>query len=110
MHARSRRMLPTHIGRYEIQRPLSKGGMASLYLAREPESDHLVVIKLFKEEYSDDQEFRGRFVLEARALVRLRHPNILSVYQIGEHEGHPFLAMEYIDGETLRHRLARTPP
>ena len=110
MHARSPRMLPAHIGRYEIQRPLGKGGMTSLYLAREPELDRLVVIKLFKEEYSDDREFRERFAIEARALVRLQHPNILSVYQIGEHEGHPFLAMEYIDGETLRHRLARTPP
>src|SRR5262245_47303758 len=98
-------MLPTHIGRYEIQQRLSKGEMASRYLARDPGLDRLVTIKLLKEDYSDDPEFRERFAREARALSRLRHPNIVVVYDVGEHEGRPFLAMEYIDGDTLRQQL-----
>jgi serine/threonine protein kinase len=98
------------IGRYEIQHRLGKGGMGSLYLARDPGLERLVAIKLLKDDYLDDQEFRERFAREARALARLRHPNIVVVYDFGEHEGRPFMAMEYIDGETLRQRLARTPP
>jgi serine/threonine-protein kinase len=98
------------IGRYEIQHRLGKGGMGSLYLARDPGLDRLVAIKLLKDDYLDDQEFRERFAREARALARLRHPNIVVVYDFGEHDGRPFMAMEYIDGETLRQRLARTPP
>jgi eukaryotic-like serine/threonine-protein kinase len=98
------------IGRYEIQHRLGKGGMGSLYLARDPDLDRLVAIKLLKDDYLDDQELRERFAREARALARLRHPNIVVVYDFGEHEGRPFMAMEYIDGETLRQRLARTPP
>ena len=98
------------IGRYEIQHRLGKGGMGSLYLARDPGLDRLVAIKLLKDDYLDDQDFRERFAREARALARLRHPNIVVVYDFGEHDGRPFMAMEYIDGETLRQRLARTPP
>jgi hypothetical protein len=103
-------MEPKQIGRYEIQRRLGKGGMGSLYLARDPGLDRLVAIKLLKEDYLEDQEFRERFSREARALARLRHPNIVVVFDFGEHEGRPFMAMEYIDGETLRQRLSRTPP
>jgi len=99
-----------HIGRYEIQQRLGKGGMGSLYLARDPGLDRLVAIKLLKEDYLEEQEFRERFAREARALARLRHPNIVVVYDFGQHEGRPFMAMEYIDGETLSRRLARTPP
>src|SRR5262245_57500962 len=98
------------IGRYEIQHRLGKGGMGSLYLARDPGLDRLVAIKLLKEDYLEDQEFRERFSREARALARLRHPNIVVVFDFGEHEDRPFMAMEYIDGETLRQRLVRIPP
>jgi serine/threonine protein kinase len=101
---------PKLIGRYEIQRRLGKGGMGSLYLARDPELDRLVAIKLLKDDYQDEEEFRTRFAREARALAKLRHPNIVIVYDFGEHEGRPFMAMEYIDGETLSKRLTRHPP
>ena len=102
-------MLPTHIGRYEIQRRLSRGGMASLYLARDPGLDRLVAIQLLAEDYTDE-EFRQHFAREARERSRLHHPNIVVVYDVGEHEGRPFLAMEFIDGDTLGQRLARRPP
>src|SRR4030095_351423 len=94
------------IGRYEIQHRLGKGGMGSLYLARDPGLDRLVAIKLLKDDYLDDQEFRQALRPAARRL----HPTIAVVYDFGDHDGRPFMAMEYIDGETLRQRLARTPP
>jgi len=101
---------PVHIGRYEIQRRLGRGGMGSLYLARDPGLDRLVAIKLLKDDYQDDPDFRERFAREARALARLRHPHIIVVYDFGEHDGRLFMAMEYIDGETLDQRLRRQPP
>jgi serine/threonine-protein kinase len=83
--------------------------MGSLYLARDPGLDRLVAIKIPKDEYLDDPEFRQRFAREARALAKLHHPNIVVVHDIGEHEGRPFMAMEYVNGETLREQLARPP-
>ena len=84
--------------------------MGSLYLARDPGLDRLVAIKLLKDDYQDDPDIRERFAREARALARLRHPHIIVVYDFGEHDGRLFMAMEYIDGETLDQRLRRQPP
>jgi hypothetical protein len=99
-----------HIGRYEIQRRLGTGGMGSLYLARDPALDRLVAIKLLKDDYQDDAELRERFVREARSVARLRHRNIVLVFDVGEHEGRQFMAMEYLPGQTLTKLLGRTPP
>jgi tetratricopeptide (TPR) repeat protein len=101
---------PQKIGRYEIKRRLGKGGMGSLFLALDPRLDRLVAIKVLKTDYEEDPELRQRFAREARALARLRHQNIVTVYDFGEYEGRLFMAMEYIDGETLTHRLRRAPP
>lgn len=98
------------IGRYEIQRRLSTGGMGALYLARDPRLDRLVAIKLLKDDYQDDNDLRERFAREARAVARLRHPNIIVVFDVGEDEGRPFMAMEYIAGETLTNVLRQNPP
>ena len=103
-------MAPDRIGRYEIQRRLGTGGMGSLYLARDPGLDRLVAIKLLKDDYQDDEDLRERFAREARSVARLRHPNIVIVFDVGEDEGRPFMAMEYIAGETLTHVLRRDPP
>jgi serine/threonine-protein kinase len=100
---------PDRVGRYEIQRRLGTGGMGSLYLARDPGLDRLVAIKLLREECRDDPELRERFIREARSVARLRHPNIVIVYDVGEDDGRPFMAMEYIAGETLTKILRRTP-
>jgi len=100
---------PDRIGRYEIQRRLGTGGMGSLYLARDPGLDRLVAIKLLKDDYQDDEDLRERFAREARSVARLRHPNIVIVFDVGEDEGRPFMAMEYIAGETLTHVLRRDP-
>ena len=102
-------MPPSHIGKYEVQRRLGAGGMGSLYLARDPGLERLVAIKVLKDEYQDDQELRERFIREARSVARLRHENIIIVFDIGEADGLPFMAMEYIAGETLAQILRRTP-
>jgi len=101
---------PGRIGRYEVQRRLGIGGMGALYLARDPQLDRLVAIKLLKEELQDDSGLRERFIREARSVARLRHSNIVIVYDVGEDRGRPFMAMEYIAGETLGTILRRQPP
>jgi tetratricopeptide (TPR) repeat protein len=83
--------------------------MGALYLARDPSLDRLVAIKLLKEDYQHDPELRERFIREARSVARLRHPNIVVVHDVGEDDGRPFMAMEYIAGDTLNQVLRRTP-
>ncbi len=92
--------LPAKIGTYEVVRALGKGGMGTVYIARDPAIDRLVAIKLLREEL-DNPELRERFAREARAAGRLRHPNIVTIFNVGEHDTHPFIVMEYIPGDTL---------
>ncbi len=80
--------------------------MGSVYLARDPAIDRPVVIKLLKEGF-DDATARDRFAREARAAGRLHHPNIVTVFDVGEHENRPFIAMEYVSGETLAQLIGR---
>jgi eukaryotic-like serine/threonine-protein kinase len=91
---------PTVVGRYHIERLIAHGGMGSVYLARDPAIDRQVVIKLLKEGF-DDAGVRERFAREARSAGRLQHPNIVTVFDVGEHEERPFIAMEYVQGQTL---------
>lgn len=86
------------IGRFRVRSPLGKGGMGTLFLAWDPELERDVAIKLL---YRDDEGLRERFLREARSAARLRHPNIVTVFDVGEHDGKPFIAMEYVPGETL---------
>src|SRR5438046_70933 len=92
--------LPSSISRYKILKRLGEGGMGSLYLARDPEMDRLLAIKVLREDVESD-ELRERFKREARANARLNHQNIVIVYDVGEDMGRPFIAMEYIEGNTL---------
>jgi len=91
---------PTVIGRYEVVSRLGQGGMGSLYLAKDPKIGRLVAIKLVRQEF-DSPEARQRFAREAQSAGTLRHPNIVTIFDVDEHDGLPFIAMEYIDGETL---------
>jgi serine/threonine protein kinase len=91
---------PTVIGRYEVVSRLGQGGMGSLYLAKDPKIGRLVAIKLVRQEF-DSPDARQRFAREAQSAGTLRHPNIVTIFDVDEHEGLPFIAMEYIDGETL---------
>jgi len=89
-------------GRYELERPLGHGGMATVYLARDEELDRQVAIKLLAEHLAGDTAFRERFLREGRLAARLSHPNVVSVYDAGEAEdGRPFIVMEYVPGTTL---------
>lgn len=97
---------PDSVGRYHMERLIAHGGMGSLYLARDPAIDRPVVIKFLKEGF-DDAEARERFAREARAAGRLHHPNIVTVFDVGEHDNRPFIAMEYVSGETLAQLVER---
>src|SRR5688500_3797288 len=83
--------------------------MAVVYLGRDPAIDRLVAIKLLRESI-DSVELRERFAREARSAGRLRHPNIVTVFQVGVHEAAPFIVMEYIPGESLADIIRRQPP
>ena len=102
--------LPNRLSRYEISDRLGQGGMGILYLARDPLLDRTVAIKVLSVQNND--ELRERFAREARSAASLRHNNIVTIYDVGEDRGRPFLAMEYLDGETvaeLIRRRARMP-
>ncbi len=92
--------IPTHIGKYEIVRRLGQGGMGSVYLARARDLDRFVAIKVLREQVFDE-ELLQRFFREARASANLRHDNIITIYDIGQHEHQPYMALEYVDGQTL---------
>ena len=97
-------------GRYELERPLGHGAMAVVDLARDVELDRPVALKRLAENLARDDELRARFLREARMAARLAHPNVVRVYDVGEDGGRPFIAMEYVDGETLAELTARQGP
>jgi len=94
-------MIGKAIGRYRILEKLGEGGMGEVYLAEDTELHRNVALKFMSEELSSDPDFIARFKREARAAAGLNHPNIVTVHEVGEHEGRPFIAMSYIDGEPL---------
>jgi predicted Ser/Thr protein kinase len=100
--------LPKRIGRYHVVDAIGKGGMGSVYLARDPAIGRLLAIKLLKEEYDEDQ--RSRFEREASSVGQLQHGNIVTIYDVGQHDGRPFIAMSYVAGETLSELIARQAP
>jgi serine/threonine-protein kinase len=89
-------------GRYRLDSPLGHGGMATVYLAHDEELHRPVAIKLLAEHLAGDAAIRKRFLREARFAARLSHPNVVSVYDVGEAEnGRPFIVMEHVPGTTL---------
>jgi serine/threonine-protein kinase len=94
-------------GRYEVVRPLGHGAMATVDLAHDVELDRPVALKRLAENLSRDEDLRRRFVREARLAARLAHPNVVRVFDVGEDDGRPFIAMEYVDGETLAELVGR---
>jgi eukaryotic-like serine/threonine-protein kinase len=95
----------TKIGPYEIQAPLGAGGMGEVYRARDSRLDRIVALKILPSSFASDPERLRRFEQEARSVAALNHPNILSVHDIGTHEGTPYIVCELLEGETLRQRL-----
>ena len=99
------------LGDYEIRRPLGAGGMGEVYLAQDAKLGRSVAIKVLSGQVASDPTRIRRFEQEARAASALSHPNVCVVHALGETaDGHPFIAMEYIEGQTLRHLLQTQPP
>ena len=93
--------------RYEILEVIGTGGMAVVYKARDHRLKRLVAVKILKDEYSQDDEFRRRFKAESQAVAMLSHPNIVSVYDVNSLDGVDYIVMELIDGITLKQYMER---
>ena len=93
--------------RYVVERTLGRGGMATVYLARDRALERPVALKVLAAHFAADEEFRARFLREARLAAKLAHPNVVQVYDAGEDERGPFIVMEYVEGETLADELRR---
>ena len=96
----------TKLGLYEILAPIGAGGMGEVYRARDPKLKRDVAIKVLPTTYASDEERLRRFEQEAQAAGALNHPNITAVYELGSHDGSPYIVTELLEGETLRGRLA----
>jgi len=97
----------TKLGPYEIQSLVGAGGMGEVYRARDTRLDRVVAIKILPQTLAATPETRARFEREARAVSTLNHPHICTLYDVGHQDGTDFLVMEYLEGETLAHRLER---
>jgi tetratricopeptide (TPR) repeat protein/tRNA A-37 threonylcarbamoyl transferase component Bud32 len=110
LEPRAARPCPANrIGDYELLAELGRGGMGVVYKARQPRLDRLVALKMIRAGEHASAEERRRFDLEARAVARLHHSHIVHIYELGEAEGRPFFAMEYVAGTSLSRRLDGTP-
>src|SRR4051812_41544682 len=95
------------LGRYEMVSLIGAGGMGEVYKARDTRLDRIVAVKLLPADVADRPDRRLRFEAEARAISALSHPNICTLFDVGEQDGHVFLVMECLEGETLDDRLTR---
>jgi Tol biopolymer transport system component len=96
----------TKLGPYEIVAPIGAGGMGEVYRARDPRLDRDVAVKVLPSTFSVDADRTRRFEQEAKAAGALNHPNITAVYDVGQHDGSPYVVQELLEGETLRAELA----
>src|SRR6185503_14325269 len=90
---------------YEIIAELGRGGMGAVYQARQPSLQRFVALKILPSHLATDKDFIARFQSEAVTAASLNHPNIVQVYAAGESGGIEYIAMEFIEGETIQHRL-----
>src|SRR2546423_12118308 len=97
-------------GRYRIVRKLGAGGMATVYLAEDQERGRRVAIKILNERHANDEQFVERFRREAKNAAGLSHPNIVSIFDRGEAEGTYYIAMEFLDGRSLKELVVARGP
>src|SRR5437588_8720309 len=99
----------TKLGRYEIRSQIGAGGMGEVYLVQDTKLDRKVAIKFLPESLLTDERASKRLVREAQAAAKLDHPNICAIHEVGEEDGRRFIAMQYIEGETLDASIESNP-
>src|SRR3954462_3087057 len=97
-------------GRYRLEERIGSGGMSTVYRAFDETLERWVAIKVLHQTMEDDPVQLERFRREARTVARLSHPNVVTVIDAGEDDGHPFIVFEYVDGDTLKALIKRTGP
>src|SRR5260370_24532942 len=97
----------TKLGRYEIRSQIGAGGMGEVYLAEDTKLDRKVALKILPADVASNRDRMERFIREAKSAAALSHPNIAQIFEIGEHDGTHFIAMEYVEGITLREEIHR---
>jgi serine/threonine protein kinase len=102
--------VPKTIGRFEVRDLVGVGGSAVIYSAWDPEHERPVAIKLLRHDRSFRPDSQARFLREAKSIARLDHPNVVRIYEVGTHEGVVFLALEYVEGRTLREWVDQDHP
>jgi serine/threonine protein kinase/tricorn protease-like protein len=106
---RAQSLVGRQIGPYKIHSLLGVGGMGEVYLAQDPRLDRTIALKILPRELASDPDRMRRFIREARAASALKHSNVATIHDIGESEGVHFIAMEYVEGQTLAHKISGRP-